>query len=312
MKNAKLVQLLAMVMASSTLGAKGLACIGSCVDSTQDRVVHLLPPSGGEDGGIAPSETHEMLCNRHCQGANSCKESTLKQTDGTTIPTLECEWHFVCGAGRRPAGLVNAENCSALPLASWFAQAAHLEAASVTAFRLLRRDLRIHGAPRSLLRQASRAAREEKRHARRMKSLAKRAGIASPAPVVASLPIPSLEELARHNAVEGCIRETFGALVAGHQSAHTPDREFAAVMRRIAREETFHAAFSHRVDTWARRRLGRAAQHRIDEQRLLAAHELLREAAADVDSATRKALGLPDPCGSSILARNLLEVLRVL
>ncbi len=309
MKNATWLKLLAMVLAGSNMGAKGLACIGSCHDYTDRRVIPILPPSGGEDGGVAPSESKAVLCNVHCPNANSCNEITIQQPNGSPILALECESHYNCGAGRRPVGLMNADIPEKPSVMQWFAHATHLEAASVAAFRLLRRDLRAHGAPRALLRQASRAAREEKRHARRMRALAKRAGVASPVPIVVSTPVPSLEEMVCQNATEGCLRETFGALVARYQSDHARDAEFAVVMRRIAKEEAHHAALAHRVDAWARKRLSPDARRRIGLAQQTAARDLVFESAHVLDAPTRSTLGLPDACTEAVLAKALMVAL---
>ena len=86
-------------------------------------------------------------------------------------------WHPQgwCGAGRRPDGLHEpALDGASEPSAVWLARAAHLEAASVEAFRRLRADLAAYGAPRRLLRGCSRAAADERRHARLAGAIARR------------------------------------------------------------------------------------------------------------------------------------------
>ena len=309
MKNAKWLKLLAMVVAASNVGAKGLACIGSCHEYTTQNVIPILPASGGEDGGIPPAESMDILCNVHCPNADSCTEITIQQPDGPAIPALECVTHSTCGAGRRPGGLLTAEMPELPPSAQWFVQAAQLEAASVSAFRLLRRDLRAYGAPRSFLRQASRAAREEKRHARRMRALAKRAGVATRKPIVVPTNVPSFEEMVCQNAVEGCIRETFGALVAHHQFEHARDAEFRGAMRRIAKEEAHHAALARRIDMWAQKRLSPDARLRIVLARQTAARDLLFASAKVVDARTRNALGLPDACTEASLVKTMVVIL---
>ena len=309
MKNAKLYQLLTMVIASSTLGARGLACIGNCHDYSDLRTVPILPESSGVNGGPTPSASTEALCRVHCPNADSCKPTTIPQPDGTSIQALSCESHHSCGAGRRPDGFevvpMHASNADA----SWMKQAALLEAASVDAFRWLRRDLRAHGAPRRLLRQASRAMREEKRHARRMGALAKRSVGAVELAKTSVPAIPSLERLAMHNAVEGCIRETFGALIAQYQARHAQDPEFAAAMKKVAVEEAHHAALAYRIDAWARKRLDAAARTRIDAARLAAIDELRREAAQVPSPGRSNALGLPDVCTSITLVRKLAQAM---
>src|SRR4029079_4274037 len=69
-----------------------------------------------------------------------------------------------------------------------------------------------------------------------------------------------LAEVAIENAVEGCVRETFGAMMATYQAAHAEDAEIARIMRRVARDETRHAALSWAVARWAWPALDEAAR----------------------------------------------------
>lgn len=310
MKNTKLIQLLAMIIASSTLGAKGLACIGSCTDRSDERLIPLLPANSGDTASTTPSETTATLCAQHCPGADSCESEPIVQPDGTSIPALHCASHYTCSAGRRPAGMMN-DFAAPTTAAQWLAQAAHLEAVSVDAFRLLRRDLRAHRAPRSMLRQASRAAREEKRHARRVRSLVKRAGLVCPRPVVQVMPPPTLEELALQNATEGCLRETLAAAIAQFQAQNAQDPHVAAAMKSIAPDEAHHAALAHRVHSWIMRRLSRTARQRVDNARRQCAEELLQQSNVELDLVSRQCLGLPDTCTNHALTTALLHHLRL-
>ncbi len=61
----------------------------------------------------------------------------------------------------------------------------------------------------------------------------------------------SLEALAVENAVEGCVRETMGALFAMHQAASAADPHVRATMVSIAPDETRHAALGWAVAEWA-------------------------------------------------------------
>jgi hypothetical protein len=311
MKNTKLVQLVAMIVASSTLGAKGLACLGSCHDYADHRVIPLLRAHSGEQGGTTPTETTDTLCALHCSGMDSCKSTSIAQPDGTSIPALECASYHTCGAGRRPAGVEFIESKNSSAIAQWLVQSAHLEAVSVDAFRLLRRDLRAHRAPRSLLRQASRAAREEKRHARRMKALAKRAGIECLRPVVNATRPPTLEELALQNATEGCVRETLGAVLVQYQARHAKDRQIAAAMKSIAPDEANHAALAHRVHSWIMRRLSVAARDRVELARRRCADEFVRNAVFLFDPSANTTLGLPDVCTAHALTAAFIEHFRL-
>src|SRR5207244_7659366 len=122
-----------------------------------------------------------------------------------------------------------------------FAEMARLEAASVVAFRTLARELAFHRAPKRLVRAAERAARDEIRHARAMTALARRHGVNVVIDDIPSPPIRDLESIARENAVEGCVHETWGALLAHHQAMTGADPLVRTVMARIARGEKQHA-----------------------------------------------------------------------
>ena len=60
-------------------------------------------------------------------------------------------------------------------------------------------------------------------------------------PRVEALPTRALGVVAIENAVEGCVRETFGALIASWQAEHARDPGIKRLMRSIARDETRHA-----------------------------------------------------------------------
>ena len=158
-----------------------------------------------------------------------------------------------CVVGRRPAGLLQTAKTvtrGASCLGIHFAHSARLEAASVIAFRVLRAELTQHGASRKLLRKASESARDEIRHTRMTRRLARRFHTSSERPSICTQPSRTLLEIAIENAVEGCVRETYGALVGMWQAAHARDRVIARSMSRIARDETRHAALSQEVAAW--------------------------------------------------------------
>ena len=108
----------------------------------------------------------------------------------------------------------------------------------------------MHAAPAPLVRAARRAARDEQRHAQRMADRARTAGAPLVAPVVRRRGPRPLEAIARENAVEGCVMETFGALTAAWQAAHARDASLRRAFARIAADETRHAALSWAVARW--------------------------------------------------------------
>ena len=215
---------------------------------------------------------------------------------------------FPC-EGRRPHGWVPVRCREARPFERHLSDAAHLEAASIDAFALLRRELREHGAPRRLLRGAGRARRDECRHARISAALARRFRANVEPVVVEAKPKRSVEEIALENAVEGCVRETWGALVVLHQAEHATEPLIRAAARRIARDEVFHASFSWMLDEWCRQRLSPPARRRVHRARNDAVSALERELASEMPEADRKRLGLPARGVAAAMLRELDESL---
>jgi hypothetical protein len=177
--------------------------------------------------------------------------------------------------GRRPSRFVPTMRSWLDPVADYLAQAAELEAASVFAFRQLARDLEAHRAPLALVRAARRAAHDERRHARVVGALARRFGARYVAPPVALTRARPLEMVVSENAVEGCVRETLGALTATFQATRSKDASVRGIMARIARDETRHAALAWRVARWAEPRVDRLTRARVVAARSAAISELL-------------------------------------
>jgi hypothetical protein len=211
--------------------------------------------------------------------------------------TLECTTGnsgCAIGPGRRPEGLLDMPPTrGGDAVATWLADAARLEGASVHAFRRLARELAARRAPRALVRAAERSARDEVRHARVTARLARRRG-AVPAPVTIQSvpPARSAEAFAIENAVEGCVRECFAALLATHQATHARDRELASEMTKIARDETRHAALAMAVARWILPRLDPGARDRVARAKREAL-SALREEVSVVSTDVASELGLP-------------------
>jgi hypothetical protein len=198
------------------------------------------------------------------------------------------------GGGRRPAGLAEASRQGACSVGDYFASMAHLEAASVIAFRRLGRELRTHGAPHRLIAATRRALRDEIRHARIMRSFAAQHGC-TPAPIrVPHFRARRLEAMARENAEEGCVRETFGALVASWQARTAGDRRFAVAMSEIAADETRHAELSWSVDTFLRTKLSAAANKRVRRARQAVVDQLASELEQEPSAELVARVGFPD------------------
>ena len=229
-------------------------------------------------------------CNEACQalapataiGSAFCLSSDAG-AGGLTVAS--CRSQEVCVGGRKFDG-IDAPAIAGESVGAWLARMAWLEAASIPAFRRLARELAAHGAPRALVARARDAARDEIRHARLMARLAKKHGVAVPR---VSLPSPQtrdLESIARENAVEGCVAETFGALYAAWQATQERDPEIAQAMAEIAPDELRHAALGWAVAEWLDSKLDAAARERVRAARTDAARELI----ANVSSASERRL----------------------
>ena len=206
---------------------------------------------------------------------------------------------FGCAvAGRRPAGFRAGEAFAGnRPVGEHFATMATLEAASVTAFRRLHRQLAAYGAPRELLGRIRKAARDETRHARATGALAKKYGVTPAAPrIEASEASPSLFAIALENAREGCVRETYGALVAHLQTTRASDEDVRSVMLAIADEETEHAALSWDVAAWIEAQLSDDERTQLAAERRDAFAMLARDLATSIDPQVQQVSGVPAAC----------------
>ncbi|MFO0646590.1 MAG: ferritin-like domain-containing protein [Polyangiales bacterium] len=212
----------------------------------------------------------------------------------------------LCMGGRAPRGYAyDASGEEGVDPGAWLAALASLERASVAAFETLAAQLEAHGAPARLVADARTAADDERRHAARVEGLAARYECAPRDAVATSAPPPTLEALAAENAVEGCVRETYGALVAHWQTRAADDAEVRAVMRDIADEETAHATLSWELAAWFDSRLDGDARRRVREGRDRAVEALARDARGACSERCERALGLPSPRVATALFEGL-------
>jgi hypothetical protein len=218
--------------------------------------------AGDASDDVAPPPVCYTSCDQACNaqrpygqgGQPFCQSSEAGAGDGGTM-IAQCELMALCG--RRFDGLDEVAG------GERFARAAWLEAASIHAFRRLARELRAHGAPDELVTAARAAAKDEARHARAMTRLAKRSGAKVPRVSYEDRGVRDLEALARENAVEACVGETYGALAAAWHAEGERDREVRDVMRAIAPDELRHAALGWAIDAWAKTRLSNDANARV-------------------------------------------------
>jgi hypothetical protein len=198
--------------------------------------------------------------------------------------------------GRRPPGLRAAASApSAGELACFFADVARLETSSITAFEQIARELEAFGAPAELVAQARVARDDEVRHAFTITEVARELGVEPEAPSIEQQALRDLYTFALDNAIEGCVRETFGALVGHHQAEAATDGKLRAIFEDIARDETRHAALSWRIAEWAEPRLSELERARIRQAQRRAIDELRAEMSVPRDAELHERAGLPTP-----------------
>lgn len=247
--------------------------------------------------------------------AATCTDSS--KTDSTLVPQallcrtthLEFENPFESKSvdGRRPEGFFPTTQVS--DLGTLFAESYELEAASVDAFERLARELEAFGAPAALVERAHDAKRDEIRHARWTAVLARKHGVEPNTVKPAPLSVRNLFAMALENAVEGVVRETFGAARALYRATCIPDPRAQRVMRRIAQDELRHAELSWDVALFA-------AEHLDTSERLAIARAiedelqcLERAVAKEEDPWLRRAGGLPSRQACMRIVNTLRELI---
>ena len=203
----------------------------------------------------------------HSFSVTHAGEVTSTQTLGTSMPCV----------GRRPIGLSSERAAGLSPLGDYYASVAHLEGAAVLAFDVMERELKRFGAPRELQLRAQRARADEERHYNWMAAMARREGTMVPRVRVLPVDERSLLEAALENAVEGCVREAWGALSAHYQAATAGDAEARQLWHDVARDESEHAELSLALHYWFMLQLSTAEQKQVDAAMQRARLELRAE-----------------------------------
>jgi hypothetical protein len=203
-----------------------------------------------------------------------------------------------CAAGRRPDGMSVGQIARAGhgPVGEYFASMAILESGAVIAFRRLEKELIAADAPGELLARVRIAIKDEIRHARKTTALAMKHGVTPGAPSCPSHHgARTLLDVAMENAREGCVRETYGALVAHLQAEDAGDADVRACMQEIATEETQHAALSWDVAMFLESRLTNEERAQVAEVRRAAIRELAEELSVPGCDEVRAVAGIPAP-----------------
>ena len=238
-------------------------------------------------------------------GADVVESVILVRPDGeiSVIQTVVVqEGDPNCSVGRIPDGFCRGRRSPGRnPVGRFLARVAELEAASVEAFAQFGAELSAHRAPRAFVAAAASARQDEVRHAAATRRLARRYGSGVASSPVPAAPLKGLVAMASDNAAEGCVRETFGALVAHAQARQARDPQVRRGMQTIARDETRHAALSWRVAAWARTRMGSAERARVTRSARQSVERLREELTAPLHPQVHAVLGMPEPAEAGAL-----------
>lgn len=188
----------------------------------------------------------------------------------------------------------------------YFAALANDEAVSVRSFERLANELELASAPQELVLRARRAAKDEARHARVMGALAQRGRPSKGNEPEQALPLRPLRDVLLENAREGCVRETFAAVVATHQATHA-ELGLRPIFRRIAKDERAHAKLAWDVYAWGKTALTPNGAGELDHALRTAFDDLEHDLADPV--AAPPGAGEPTAVAKARLVRELQRAL---
>lgn len=265
-------------------------------------------PSDAGEGSDAGAWRCEDECEEHHPNRNGtleeCSFTSASGSSGSSQVT--CTYYVRC-IGRRPAEMKE-PTLGSVEARDLLVATARLEEASIAAFVRLARELAHHRAPTELVARAREAARDEVRHTRAMSALAVRFGADSARNArtrAQQRRTPRLVDILIENAVEGCVRETFGALMAHVQAQLASDPVVRDTMTEIAVDESRHAALAWAIDTWGSQRVSARDRRRIVAARAQAVRSLVSEIEGGPRAVDGSELGLVGAIEARALAASL-------
>jgi hypothetical protein len=280
--------------------------MGSMTDAERCEAACQQLAMGDETGTGGQGDYDKLLSCEAVGGDDALPTWDPAQTQVTVVCEVEYRSLGFC-TGRRPLGHRELAfvGCSR---GAWFAEQAYLERASIGAFVELADWLERRGAPSDLVERCREAAADEVVHGDRMAALAEREGFEVPPPRAE----PGGDELlaiALHNAVEGCVRESFGALLGAHQARACEDAELRELFARIADDELRHGQLAWDLDAWLLEQLDERERVQVESARIDALAELSRLTWRNAER-TPSGLGWPSPELAASMAERFADSVR--
>jgi len=272
-------ELAAALDATGDLTEEG--CADLCAAEIQLRDIESMESCGFVDPSVVPVTVPES--------------ADTGDTGVPAAPDVSCIANGVpvCQGGRDHASILGRSPCTCTdPVGAFLADAALAEATSVKAFVALARELTALGAPAGLAERARSAALDEVVHARLLTTEARVHGARVPRATFRPTPTRGLLAFAIENAVEGCVNETWAAIVAAHQSVHSVVPTLRAAYARITADEVRHAELAWAIDAWLGPLLTAGERAEVEGARR-AAVERLFASAAMTDPDVARVVGLP-------------------
>jgi hypothetical protein len=257
---------------------------------------------------VAELRARNFRAGRHALRANAQGQNRTDGACGNGTSTDPVNHGGSFHEGRRPTGLVDGAPLGLGPTeGDLFAAISLHTAAAVIAYRQLGRELAELGAPRSLRDRARRAAWDSIRHTRFADGLSLRFGSEPERPMVHAQRPRSLAELARDNAVDGCVREAWSAALALWQAEYALAPIVREAMRDFAHDKMRHAQLAWDIHRWAIGRIEEAEVLAVDEASRRAIARILRAPVPFLTPATLRQVGLPAPKTARELAHAVLD-----
>lgn len=239
--------------AAPEAGAPNVVAADGAASAAVEAPAPPAPPPVKAAEDIVPSDpkTCELDCYRFCSGM--CRRLSEEK-----VECIQFEGGHPCGRVIEGAFAPKAAASNDEALLAMFA----LESISAIAFERLALELRGFGAPAALVKGAEDNAADERRHALLVRAMLEAEGIGCDDPVVELRDDRNLFEVASENAVEGCVRETFGALAAEY--GRVRGGALRGFYEAIAEDELRHAQWSWELHAWAKAALGREQAATLD------------------------------------------------
>jgi hypothetical protein len=244
-------------------GAIRVAHILNIQKSNQEISCALLCQQSINDNPIIQNKNNMIaFCTETRQ--EDWDELIAQGEESMVVGTVECDLRSAPRIikGRAPLNM-NEDFIPATSLATHFARQAQEEALSVFSFAELYNALQRLQAPPTLLDRCLEALIDEQNHTKLAITLCIKHGGSTPCITVPKSSTPDLFTITMHNALVGCIQESWAALIEQYQAEHTKFHNH--IQNRIAKDETKHAQLAWDVHEFLIKKLPLQEQVTVTE-----------------------------------------------